>query len=127
MDHKDINLLQFKAPEGRIIESFLRTINGIIGLTNKELEVTKWLIEASEQGIVTTETKANIRTVLNMSNVQLNMVIMQLKKKGVLLHRDAIRDYRQIKLMFINPQVIPKIGKEGIAVLIEIHKYDPNS
>jgi hypothetical protein len=120
MQITELNKLQFKAPVERILEAYLKTINGIIGFTPKELEIITWLITASETGEITSNTRDSVQTVLSISQFDLNNYISKLKKKGAL-------QQQKDKKIWVNPSLVPKVNKEGIAILIEIYKDEPNS
>lgn len=111
----EINKFAFKADQTRLVNAYLRTINGLIGLTNKELEIVEWLIEGGDGGI-TKDIRKNVSTVLGISPFELNNYIARLRKKGAVLQNE--------EGMFVNPKLIPKASQDGLSVIIEIQTHD---
>jgi hypothetical protein len=85
---------------------FARVMNGIAGLTPRQLEV---ISEFISYGIVTTRIRKVIRKKLNFRSVSaFNLIIGDLKKKGALIAHDGKLE--------INPYLMPEDNQKKITI-----------
>ena len=114
METQQINRFSFKADASLLVQAYLRAVNGVIGLTNRELEIMQFIVEAvQETREITTEDRENIRTVLDISSFDLNNYLSKLKKKGAILQKETG--------LFVNPKLIPVFNEDGVSVQIDIY------
>ena len=89
---------------------FLQVFNGILELTDKELEVLSLFIDNSDTvNLCSSETKKKVAKKLNIDNSNtLNIYVKRLKDKGAILKdKDG---YKVSKLLERNSQVIIEIN-----------------
>lgn len=109
----EVNKFAFKTDASMLISAYLKAINGVVGLTNKELEVMHLLVESVEDSReITTRDRENIRSVLGIGQFDVNNYIGKLKKKGAIIQKETG--------LFVNPKLIPVLSREGLSVHIDI-------
>ena len=108
------NQFTFKTDASMLLIAYLKTINGIIGLTNKELEVMALIVEFSgETREITPKDRDGVRTLLGFSQCDLNNYISRLKKKGAIIQKETG--------LFVNSKLIPVFNEDGLSVQIDIY------
>lgn len=96
-----------------LIKAYLKAINGLIGLTDKEIEVMFVVIQIVDSGKLDSISRDNIMGILDLTNQDLNNYISRLKKKGALVKKD--------NKVFVNQKLIPVLNESGISLQIDIY------
>ena len=100
--------LQIQVDETTYIGSFLEVLNGLLKLSEKELEVLKAFLQTNPKEPCSHEFKLEVIRKCDMKNVAvLNNYIKKFKDKGVLTYENG--------LYFYNPILNPENFRDGLA------------
>lgn len=116
-----MNKLTKKVNKSQLVKEFVSSLNGILGLTNRELELLQFLINdelnSSNTSLVdidvtSTENRKIINNVLGITADNLSRYIKKFRQKGILI-RDKINNSDKV-----NPVLIPEVIKDRVQLTI---------
>lgn len=104
-----------------LYKEFLKSINGILQLTDRELDLLLILIDIYNnmpklpdysKNIISTENRKYIKTVTGITNDNLSRYLTRFKSKGIIIKGRADDEW------LLNPAVIPEVIGDRIQVTI---------
>ena len=105
-----------------IIYEFLKSLNGILGVTDRELELLSKFVELDMnhnsalgyKNVASTDNRKMIRRELGITPDNLSRYISKFKDKGLLVHGKADDE------LYVNKILIPEIVKDRVQLTIII-------
>lgn len=116
-----MNKLTKKVNKSQLVKEFVSSLNGILGLTNRELELLQFLINDElnssntsliDIDVTSTENRKIINNVLGITADNLSRYIKKFRQKGILI-RDKINNSDKV-----NPVLIPEVIKDRVQLTI---------
>lgn len=116
-----MNKLVKTVPRQRLYKEFLMSLNGILGLTNRELELLTLLVDidvntpkssTESKNVISAANRKYIRKILGITPDNISRYIAKFKRKGLLQH-GTVEDE-----VFVNKALIPEIINDRIQVTI---------
>lgn len=111
------NTIEIPTTPERFLSDYLRSLNGILNLTDKQLRCLEEMIKINKNYTATTEIRKQLVKGLGLKGVpDVTNIIKALKDKG------AIKEDRNNRRYEYNPLVIPKALKYSIVFKVEQHE-----
>lgn len=116
-----MNKLTKKVKKSQLVKEFVSSLNGILGLTNRELELLQFLINDElnssttslvDIDVTSTENRKIINKTLGITADNLSRYIKKFRQKGILI-RDKINNSDKV-----NPVLIPEVIKDRVQLTI---------
>ena len=123
-----MNKLVKTVTNNTLIFEFLRSLNGILNITNREMELLAKLVEMDmkydpslleNKNVVSTKNRKIIMNDLKLTADNLSRYIKRFKEKGILVRGKADDE------IFVNKALIPEIIKDRVQLTL-IFKLDNN-
>jgi len=104
-----MKVLTIPVEKKEYVKTYLRVLNGILKLTDKELEILTIFLQVNHKDPCTSEFKADVIARANLKNVAvLNNYIKKFKDMGLLIYKAGIYSY--------NPVLNPEQYIEGVYI-----------
>ena len=110
-------------------KEFLKSLNGILQLTDRELELLNYLVELDlkfdptsgySKNVVSTENRKLIRKILHITPDNLSRYVSKFKKEGLLVKGKADDE------LVVNRILIPEIIKDRVQITIILKTNEDN-
>lgn len=111
-------VLTKKVKKADLQTEYLKAINGILDLTNRELELLKLLAEfdqnslEDEKSVICTENRKKVNDLLGISPDNLSRYIKKFKENGILVKGKVDGE------MHVNSSLLPEIIKDRVQITI---------
>jgi DNA-binding CsgD family transcriptional regulator len=110
-----MNKINIPVPIRNLPSTYIKVLNGVTGLSRKEIKVLEQLYFL-EGELLSTKNRKLMQKRLDMSEYNLNNYLMMLKRKKVILRMSSDgKEYFQI-----HPNFIPKIVDNKVIVTFEL-------
>lgn len=108
---------------------FLKSLNGILDLTNREMQVLEALItltvaqKQDDEGVISTANRKILQRTVHMSPDNLSRCLSGFKRKGILVYD------RQTDGFIVNKALIPDVigDRVQITIVLRLNKHDKES